>query len=281
MTRRLALERLAQLAAGYAVTAPTTSVAFEGGVGGLGKTKPSTGVSVNPEAPAMNFAPGAGNMPGKTLPEVGVSRDPLASGGDAAAFDFERTQTGAVAPVTAPKKGKGGFLAEKLTTSSGNVVDVSFKSPFPSIPTSGGVETRDMNSGDSAFVVALSWQGEDLAKAPQAIFTESILGLQGKYGAYGAPSDIKIIEDSSVKAGRRRIDVSFLALTPAMREVPRRILVEAIQLPETSDVVCLVSGSTAARYRKAEPTFRGIAESFEAQAFNKVAERSARDALLK
>jgi len=61
----------------------------------------------------------------------------------------------------------------------------------------------------------------------------------------------------------RQLEIGFNALTPTMIEVPRRIVVSAVKIPESSDVVMLIAGSTYGRWKKEEKTFQGIADSFE------------------
>uniref|UniRef100_A0A7S1TZP7 Uncharacterized protein n=2 Tax=Phaeomonas parva TaxID=124430 RepID=A0A7S1TZP7_9STRA len=243
-----------------ALAQPSRRVALQravaAGLGVWGLQRPGNAADAPDEG--MRFAPGAGNMPGKTLPEVGgLQRDRFSSsGGDTASDrdmmsrDFGSQPTGAVQPVVPPKKGKGGYLREQLTTASGQRVEVTFASPYPAIPTSAGVETRDMNSGDSAFVAAASLVGaQRLSDAPRSFFTDAILGIQGKFGAYGAPQDVKFNGDAAKGPNGREVEISFTALTPAMREVPRRILVTAIQVSPTPTLTRSRSRSRSCRSR--------------------------------
>mmetsp|Transcript_25146 Transcript_25146/g.78917 ORF Transcript_25146/g.78917 Transcript_25146/m.78917 type:complete len:109 (+) Transcript_25146:630-956(+) len=107
-----------------------------------------------------------------------------------------------------------------------------------------------MNSGDSAFVAAASLVGaQRLSDAPRSFFTDAILGIQGKFGAYGAPQDVKFNGDAAKGPNGREVEISFTALTPAMREVPRRILVTAIQVSPTPTLTRSRSRSRSCRSR--------------------------------
>ena len=64
--------------------------------------------------------------------------------------------------------------------------------------------------------------------------------------------------------GDEVFEFTFVALTPAMREVARRVRARAIQVGG-DDVFILVAGSTAARWRVAEPALCKAVDSFSAR----------------
>ena len=64
--------------------------------------------------------------------------------------------------------------------------------------------------------------------------------------------------------GDEVFEYTFVALTPAMREVARRVRARAIQVGG-DDVFILVAGSTAARWKQAEPALCKAVDSFAAR----------------
>lgn len=129
-------------------------------------------------ANAFRGGSGAGGL-GKTKPETGV------------VFLNEES-----APTQQPN---GDVSAELFVDNGKTPVLVSHNSPWPLLETTGGIQTRNLQEPESAFVqVADSTSGS----YSKQFFADTIFGSQGKYGAYGAPSDI------SVKAHSRRITLS-------------------------------------------------------------------------
>ena len=61
-----------------------------------------------------------------------------------------------------------------------------------------------------------------------ALLSESIFGAQGKFGAYGAATDIRIKKISQPEAsGTAMYQATFTTLTPAMRESDRKAFISA------------------------------------------------------
>lgn len=188
----------------------TDANAFDGGVGGLGKTKPFTGV---------------------------VFRDPDA--------------------LQSSGRDKSSFTNELLTPDGTTPVIISFEAPWPLLRTSSSIESRALSDPDSAFVL--------VAKAPAGIkptenlidsfFFENVFSSNGKYGAYGVPSDIKI---KSISPNLYLI--SFTSLTPAMRESDRKVYISTQIVGD--GVFMLVTGSTSTRFSKLQKSMLKVAESF-------------------
>ena len=117
-------------------------------------------------------------------------------------------------------------------------------------------------SGDSAFLqVAKLPDGKSMADVNDKFFTKNVLSTEGRFGAYGSATDIKIVGASS-SGPMRLIDVTFSALSPGQTEVPRRALIAAMQPDGADDVVMLVGSSTAGTWKKVEPALRKMASSF-------------------
>ena len=189
------------------------AVAFDGGVGGLGKTKPITGVEF-----------------------------------------FEESSI----PI---QNAQGIVTAEIKSVSGKNPILVEFQTPWPLLPTTSGLEARDIRSTESAFVQVLpatdSWKDR---KVFRDLLINSVLASQGKYGAYGTPTDIKVkpTKDSDLFV------VTFTSYTPAMRESERQLWIQPKQVDDT--LVLLIVGTTRARFASQEASFSKIVNSFLAVA---------------
>ena len=176
---------------------------FEGGVGGLGKTKPDTGV--------------------------------VLWGG------------------SAPLQNRQGIVSAELNV-DGNPVMVEFTTPWPLLPTAGGLEARDLQSSESAFIQVIPSTSEK--QFPELVL-DTILGSKGKFGAYGTPTDVKIkkVEDNLYMA-------TFTAYTPSMRESERCVYIK-LGGGYNSGVV-LVTGTTLARFKSQQDALKKVADSFVA-----------------
>jgi hypothetical protein len=207
------------------------SWAFEGGVGGLGKTKPTTGVQF---------------------------------------FDT----TGYSAPL---QNSQGIVTAEikSLDLTSDRPILVQFQTPWPLLPTTSGLEARDLQSSESAFIQVVpavpGWDNNN--KVFLKLLEETVLASQGKYGAYGTPTDVKIkprriigddgtITSSSLTAG---FSVTFTSYTPGMRESERQVWILPRQVDKDT-LVLLIVGTTRARFSSQEAALQKIADSFQATA---------------
>jgi len=167
--RRSALAALASsLAAPAHAKSYQSGLVFEGGAGGLTKTKPNTGVKQ----------------------AVG-------------AVDDERPKTTPAGPVAARLAGRKGLP-----------VDVAFDAPFPTTP---GLVSRDYQTGDGAYVLVAPAKG-----ALKKVVSDKIFAADGKYGSYGAPSEVRLKESERRGDGDEVFEYTFVALTPARRGVRTR-----------------------------------------------------------
>ena len=160
-------------------------------------------------------------------------------------------------------------------TRTGTAAIVSFDAPWPVLKSSTGVESRDLQNPEAAFLqVAEAPRGatnpEELKKE---FFIDAILGSKGKYGAYGSPIDIKIkkIADAP-RAGYGLYSAAFTTFTPGGRESERMIYISTALVG--NGVFMLVTGSTAPRFRKQVAALRKIADSFTCVAAPKSSLRS-------
>ena len=163
--RRSALAALASLAAPAHAKSYQSGLVFEGGAGGLTKTKPNTGV---------------------------------------------KTATGAVDDER-PKTTPAGPVAARLAGRKGLPVDVSFDAPFPTTP---GLVSRDYQTGDGAYVLVAP------AKGPlKKVVSDKVFAADGKYGSYGAPSEVRLKATERRGDGDEVFEYTFVALTPARHGV--------------------------------------------------------------
>ncbi|KAL3792125.1 hypothetical protein HJC23_013399, partial [Cyclotella cryptica] len=192
------------------------SNAFDGGVGGLGKTRPVTGV---------------------------VFRDPEA--------------------VASTSNGED--LTNELLAPDGTPAFVTFSAPWPLLRSAAGIEARDIAGGfESSFVqVAELPKGiTTMDEVKPAVLSEVVFGSTGKFGMYGAPTDIKIKKISQSSNGMTVYSASFTCLTPAMRESDRKAYISASVVG--NGLFMLVTSTTSTRFTKFERVLRGVAESFTA-----------------
>lgn len=218
-TRSTFLSHLLKFSLGSAATLTSTtsspSYAFDGGVGGLGKVKPQTGV---------------------------VFRD-----GDA---------TTVISTV------EGDTVGAELLAPDGTPALLSFRAPWPLLPSTAGIESRGLSNPESAFVQVAPVPEGGLGEDMKAFFAETIFGQSGKYGAYGAPSDIKIkkLAPGPDTTTPTIYAATFTTLTPAMRESERKALI-AVKIVGDG-VFMLITGTTAVRFKSQEGLIRDVAESF-------------------
>jgi hypothetical protein len=207
------------------------ALAFEGGIGGLGKTKPETGVQFwNPDLPAP-----VQNSPGVVAAELNINHQPVL---------------------------------------------VSFWAPWPILATTAGLEARDLQLPESAFVqVITKQQGNkknvvvDLPTTKtqaRDLLLNSVLGPQGKFGAYGTPVDVKVkavdIPANLNKNNKQVVvyRVSFTAYTPGLRETDRQALVAFHRVSSSADaLVLLVAGTTQLRFAQKQEQLLDIISSLE------------------
>lgn len=216
-------------------TPPAAHAVFEGGIGGMGKTKPETGV-------------------------VFLNPDIL------------------------PTQSRTGLVTAELVVND-RVALVSFASPWPLLTTAAGLETRDLSTSDAAFCqviasarlpISSSGSAKQTAAALSQVLQESVLAPQGKFGAYGAPSDIKVkpVADTSTTEGTTLYQLTFTSLTPSLRESDRTYYVSVQSLDQA--LVLLLVGSTAARVRAQQAQMRQVADSWQVVAAPRTAQKLVR-----
>eukprot|EP00978_Attheya_sp_CCMP212_P048911 scaffold593155_cov47-Attheya_sp.AAC.2 len=115
--------------------------------------------------------------------------------------------------------------------------------------------TDDLQNG--AYVFLFSFESNWTSCSPALINRVLCLFVSGYVkGAYGSPMDVKI---KTLEEGL--YVVKFTTLTPGMRESDRMAYLTVKRVDD--GVFILVTATTAARFKKLEPTMKKIAESFE------------------
>jgi len=147
-------------------------------------------------------------------------------------------------------RAEGGTVVADLVVSGGSVATVAFDSKWKLAE--GGYYDVEANSreGDAAYLQRVKLPpGKDLTTLPAKFFSSAVLQAEGRYGAYGAPVDAKVLGDVNA-GGRRNVDISFSALSPGSAESQRKAVVSAVQPPGSSDLILLVVSTSTVRWKK-------------------------------
>lgn len=228
---------------------------------------------------------GAGAMSGKSRPRTGVCLlEPViaigsSSGGKSIAVQSLVALDGGIAATTrfdSPYPLAVGFYYDvsAATAHPQSPSAIDRFNPPPLIHPAPQVETRSRD-GDGAFLqVERLPAGSTLTTAPASWFLSTVLASTGRFGAYGLPTDVKLISDTVSQppaTGRKRtpekriIEASFAALAPGGSEQRRHAIISAIQPEGSDDAMLLVGGATELRWRKGATAsaLRAVVDSFE------------------
>jgi len=164
----------------------------------------------------------------------------------------------------------GGKNAPSVTAElvlDGGVVATAVFDSQPGYPLIRGmfydVEVRSKATDCAAFLqVTPLPSGKTIAEVSDSFFTKAVFSTEGRYGAYGAPTDIKVVTPSTKGTGKRLLEITFSALSPNGAEVPRKALVAAVQPEGAEDAVMFVAGSTSSNWKGASPALRKMADSY-------------------
>lgn len=239
-TRRAVLFRCAALAA-LSPLSPLEAIAAGGAPEGMRTSESYT--NLQQLSPETTGTLGAGTMSSRSRPTTGVVLlEEVVEAGkkDAPTVSAELVLDGGVA-ATAVFQSEPGYPLVR-----GMFYDVEVRS----------------SKADGAFLqVAALPEGKSIATVDDKFFTKAVFSTGGRFGAYGAPTDIKVL--SSEKGATRVLEIAFSALSPGQQEVPRRALVAAVQPEGAGDVVMLVGGATVSQWKKSEPALRKMAASYK------------------
>lgn len=163
--------------------------------------------------------------------------------------------------VEEPKQ-TGATISGDVVLNGGIIATATFDSQWALSP--GGYNDVEASNreGDTAFMqIATLGRGDKLAPK---FFADKIFSVDGRYGAYGQPVDVKIKPSAGAAENEMLFDISFSTLTPGGSEVPRKGVVRAIQAKGSSDILMLVCTASASRWKKegADAASRKTAASF-------------------
>jgi hypothetical protein len=198
--------------------------------------------SVAPLLPREAIAVGAGtSVTGKSRPELGC------------VLIDEVTQTGKT--VTAE-------LALRGTGSQGVAATATFDSPWP-LARGLYYDVEAKNEKGSVFLQVVPLPSEEsVMTAPKKLFTKNILKVDGRFGSYGAPTDIKITADE-VSGERRRVDFGFTTTAPGGADVNWKATLAALQPRGSPDALVIVSGAPVGKWKDGgEALSRSATSSF-------------------
>ena len=214
--------------------------AFEGGVGGLGKTKPVTGVELFDDSmmPTQNEKNGEISVEikgcssdGKSIPILVSFQSPwplLSSSGSLESRDIRSTESAFI---------------QVIDTSSNN-----------------------------KKITSNNWK--DDKKVFQQLLIDTVFNSEGKFGAYGTPYDVQVKNqkqnnvgsiDSNKNEDYQYYTVTFTTLTPAMRESERIAIIGAKQVLDGTMLLLVVTTLRTKFSDKPqiEKTFNDIVSSFQ------------------
>ena len=214
--------------------------AFEGGVGGLGKTKPVTGVELFDDSmmPTQNEKNGEISVEikgcssdGKSIPILVSFQSPwplLSSSGSLESRDIRSTESAFI-----------------------QVIDTS---------------------NNNKKITSNNWK--DDKKVFQQLLIDTVFNSEGKFGAYGTPYDVQVKNqkrnnvgsiDSNKNEDYQYYTVTFTTLTPAMRESERIAIIGAKQVLDGTMILLVVTTLRTKFSDKPqiEKTFNNIVSSFQ------------------
>uniref|UniRef100_A0A6U4LDD6 PsbP C-terminal domain-containing protein n=1 Tax=Hemiselmis andersenii TaxID=464988 RepID=A0A6U4LDD6_HEMAN len=112
---------------------------------------------------------------------------------------------------------------------------------------------------DGGFIVVRSVEG-DVSGITKDFVKKSVFGRGGKFGAFGAPEDVKFLKDEMV-GNTRLLDVKFTAFSPGGTTIARKGIVALSK--SGPEVYMLVATTSAARWGKSEVLLRDMASSLK------------------
>ena len=136
----------------------------------------------------------------------------------------------------------------------------------------GEIIARSIGMGDNALVLVTE-SDDPLEEIPFSFFKKTIYGRGGKFGAYGAPEDVKAVSDKTAN-GVRTLDIKWNTFTPGGSTLAKRSIVQAVA--GEGEVCMLVCSTTSKNWKASEPALSAIAASWRAKPTGKAAKKSAK-----
>ena len=168
--------------------------------------------------------------------------------------------------LSPPFQSKDGWVSAEVVVNKSPFL-IKFWSPsMPLLPTSTGLEVRQLPDPESAFVQIIV--NDDDSPTSNARLTKSdvakllehhILNQVEKFGAYLTPTDVKV-SSADPDNNDALWKVRFTACTPGLRESDRKLLLHVQRVGKST--IVLVAGTTLQWYAKQESRLRQMVDSF-------------------
>jgi hypothetical protein len=156
----------------------------------------------------------------------------------------------------------GSTVTAELALNGGVAATATFDSPWP-LAKGLYYDVETKNEKGSAFLQVVPLPaGESVTTVSKKLFTKNVLKVDGRYGSYGAPTDVKISADET--AGERRsVDFGFTTTAPGGADVTWKGTLTAVQPAGSSDALLIVSSAPVSRWKDGgEKLSRSATSSF-------------------
>jgi hypothetical protein len=159
-------------------------------------------------------------------------------------------------------KQTGNTLTAELALNGGVAATATFDAPWP-VAKGLYYDVEAKSEKGSAFLQVVPLPtGETVETASKKTFTKNVLKVDGRFGSYGAPTDVKITADEA-KGARRVIDFGFTTTAPGGADVNWKATLTALQPQGSPDALVIVSGAPVGRWKDGgEKLARGATSSF-------------------
>jgi len=183
----------------------------------------STFAALGPNAPAYSIS--ATTMTGKSKANLGVVL------------------------VEAPKQ-VGNKMSADVVLDGGVIATTTFETPWTLADGGYADFEASTREGEAAYLqVETLGEGQRFDTVTKSWFGDALFKVDGRYGSYGAPTDVKL-KELEKEGGARTFELSFTVLSPSMSELPRKGVMRALQAPGSPDVLLLTCSSGASRWTK-------------------------------
>mmetsp|Transcript_92057 Transcript_92057/g.173523 ORF Transcript_92057/g.173523 Transcript_92057/m.173523 type:complete len:335 (-) Transcript_92057:99-1103(-) len=250
-----------------AVEAPGPSACFQasspsmnGGVNPVApfRSSPSMKGRVNPAAP---FRVSRRDALGLALSTFAVVTPVPALGITGTRYHKSKPELGVVL-LEEPRE-KSNVISADVVLDKGVKATVAFQSAWPRSKSDNVDLETAKKTGESAFLqIQALKEDETLAAVPKTWFSKALFTVQGRFGAYGEPTEVKL-KELKMEGPGRSFELSFNVLTTGGNELPRKGVMRALQAPGSPDVLMLTCSSDGTRWGNEKPDVQATAASFQ------------------
>lgn len=167
-----------------------------------------------------------------------------------------RPETGVI--LSGPPESTDGSIYANVILDGGVCARIAF-TPAPGVKLAKGmyydVEARS-KQGDSSYLQVVRGNSD------AASLVDAVLQPSGRYGAFGPPTDVKILNQ-----GNDSIDIAFSAIAPGGSTTPRRATIAIAKANGSDDLLLLINTAGEARWKAGgDQVARAAATSFRVDA---------------